>query len=130
MDETGFSPHVTPLLEKLQGDGVPTRLVNDGKPLGPDLLRYGSRTMTGNETKVVFGGQVMLHALIRIDDSLMPHAVDYLNVGRGPRAITRGIIEVAGDTVRFCMAAAGAPRPAEFASPAGSGCLLSEWRKK
>ena len=130
VDETPFAPHTTPLLEQLQGDWIPTSLVNDGKPLAENLLRYGSRTMTGNETKVVFGGQVMLHARIRIDDTQTPHAVDYLNVGRGPRTLTRGIMEVADGTVRFCMAAAGAPRPAQFASPAGSGYLLSDWKRK
>jgi uncharacterized protein (TIGR03067 family) len=129
VDETPFAPHMTPLLERLQGDWIPTSLVNDGKPLADTLLRYGSRTMTGNETKVVFGGQVMVHARIRIDETQMPHAVDYLNIGRGARTLTRGIMEVADGTVRFCMAPAGAPRPGEFASPAGSGHVLSEWRR-
>lgn len=130
VDEAPFAPHSTPLLATLQGEWIPTSLVNDGKPLADNLLRYGSRTMTGNETKVIFGGQVMVHARIRIDETQKPHAVDYLNIGRGPRTLTQGIMEVAGGRVRFCMAAAGAPRPAEFASPAGSGYLLSEWRRK
>ena len=107
---------MTPLLEQLQGDWAPVTLVTDGQPLAEAYLPYGSRTLTGNETKVVFGGQVMVHARIRIDESQTPMAVDYLNVGRGAKTVTLGIMELNGDVVRFCMAPAGAARPGEFTS--------------
>ena len=41
--------------------------------------------MTGNETKVVFGGQTMVHARICLDESTTPVAIDYLNVGPAGR---------------------------------------------
>ena len=121
---------MTPLLERLQGEWTPIALVTDGQPLAEAYLPFGLRTLAGNETKVVFGGQVMVHAKIRIDESQTPIAVDYLNVGRGAKAVTLGVMDVRGDVVRFCMAPAGGPRPAEFSSDKGSGRILSEWKRK
>ena len=135
IDESAFAPapSMTPLLERLQGEWLPVALATNGAPLADAMLAYGSRTMSGNETRVVFGGQTMVHARIRLDESTTPIAIDYLNVGRGPKAVTLGVMEwtgEAGDEVRFCMAAAGAPRPADFSCDAGSGRTLSQWRRK
>jgi len=129
-DESAFVQDMTPLLQRLQGDWTPVALVTDGKPLAENFLAFGSRTVSGNETKVVFGGQTMVHARIRLDESVTPIAVDYLNIGRGGRTVTHGIFEWAGDEARFCMAAAGAARPDDFSCAAGSGRTLSQWRKK
>ena len=130
-DSSAFSDEITPLLAKLQGDWLPTELVNAGQKLAPALLAYGSRTMIGAETKVVFGGQTMVHAKVRIDDSVSPIAVDYLNLAGGKRgSVSLGIMEWTGDEVVFCMAAAGAPRPSEFSCEKGSGRILSRWRRK
>jgi uncharacterized protein (TIGR03067 family) len=130
VDEAAFALAMTPLLERLQGEWTPVALVSDGKALPKKMLDYGSRTMRGNETKVVFGGQVMLHAKVRLDESQQPIAVDYLNLGRGPRAVTLGILDIHQDVVRFCMAAAGQPRPADFTCEPGSGRTFSEWRRR
>lgn len=129
-DERDFAVHMTPLLERLQGEWAPLALVTDGKPLEDSWLAYGSRTIAGNETKVVFGGQTMLHAKMRLDDSQSPIAVDYLNIGRGPARVTLGVIELKGDVVRFCMAPAGGERPADFTCERGSGRTFSEWKRK
>jgi uncharacterized protein (TIGR03067 family) len=130
VDETAFAMTMTPLLQQLQGEWAPVTLITDGQPLSENFLPYGSRTLTGNETKVVFGGQVMVHAKIRIDESQIPVAVDYLNVGRGAKVVTFGILDLKGDVVRFCMAPAGDARPAEFSSEKGSGRIFSEWKRK
>ncbi|HTM05191.1 MAG TPA: hypothetical protein VL173_16895 [Vicinamibacterales bacterium] len=86
--------------------------------------------MTGNETKVVFGGQTMVHARICLDESTTPVAIDHLNVGRGRKTITRGIFEWLGDQARFCMAAPGKARPSDFSCDAGSGRTLRQWKRK
>jgi len=130
VDEAGFDDPMTPLLERLQGEWAPVALVTSGQPLAEMMLPFGTRTVSGRETKVIFGGQIMVHAKMRIDESQVPVAIDYLNVGRGPRSVTLGILDLDGDRVRFCMAAAGAARPGEFSSEAGSGRILSEWRRK
>jgi uncharacterized protein (TIGR03067 family) len=130
IDESAFTQTMTPLLEKLQGDWLPVSLVTNGTPLQPAYLPYGSRTQAGNETKVVFGGQTMVHALMRLDESTSPVAIDYLNIGKGPRVISRGILDLAGPEMRVCMAKAGDPRPSEFSCESGSGRTLSTWRRK
>jgi uncharacterized protein (TIGR03067 family) len=130
IDESTFVCRMTPLLERLQGEWTPVVLVTNGAPVDEGFLRYGSRTMTGNEAKVVFGGQTMIHAKVRLDESTTPIAVDYLNIGRGGTTITRGIFEWADDQARFCMAAPGALRPSDFSCDAGSGLTLSQWKKK
>jgi uncharacterized protein (TIGR03067 family) len=129
VDESAFAQAMTPLLQRLQGEWTPVALVTNGAPLAADLLAFGSRTMAGNETKVVFGGQTMVHARIRLDESVTPIAVDYLNIGRGGRTVTHGIFEWAGDEARFCMAA-GAARPDDFSCAVGIGRTLSRWRRK
>ena len=53
-----------------------------------------------------------------------------MNVGRGARSVTLGILDLRDDVVRFCMAPAGGPRPAEFSSEKGSGRIFSEWARK
>ena len=130
MDESAFAVTSTPLLGRLQGEWLPCSLVTNGTPMNEQWLAYGSRTQSGNQTKVVFGGETMVHALMRIDESSSPMAIDYLNVGKGPRVASLGIMELAEDEWRICMARAGAPRPADFSCPAGSGRTLSLWRKK
>jgi len=130
VDESAFAQPMTPLLRRLQGEWMPVALVTNGTALAANLLAFGSRTMAGNEMKVVFGGQTMVHARIRLDESVTPIAVDYLNIGRGGRTATHGILEWAGDEARFCMAAAGASRPGDFSCNAGSGRTLSQWRRK
>ena len=83
-----------------------------------------------NETKVVFGSQTMVHAKVRPGEPTMPVAIDYLDVGRGGKTITRGIFEWAGDETRFCMAAPGDSRPSDFSGDAGSGRTLSLWKRR
>ena len=130
IDESAFAVETTPLLQRLQGDWLAVSLITSGQPLADAMLGYGVRTTTGNEMKVVFGGQTMVHAKMRFDESATPIAVDYLNVGRGPKAISLGVFEWIGDEARFCVAPAGAPRPVDFSCDTGSGRTLSRWKRK
>ena len=129
-DPSGFEVAMTPLLQRLEGEWTPVALVMDGKPMPDEWLSFGSRQAAGNEVKVVFGGQVMVHAKVRIDENVTPVAIDYLNVsGRQAGTVNRGIMEWIGDEVRFHMAGAGRPRPTDFTPSPGSG-TLSRWSKK
>src|SRR6185436_9573859 len=92
VDRSAFNQSMTPLLEQLQGEWLPVSLVTNGAPRQSAFLAYGSRTQTGNETMVVFGGQTMVHALMRLDESGSPVAIDYLNIGKGPGVISLGIL--------------------------------------
>lgn len=125
-----FEGPITPMLQRLAGEWVPVRLVQHGTPMDDRWLAYGSRSMVGNEVKVVFGGQVMVHAKVRIDVGTQPLAVDYLNVnGAHKGKISLGIMEWAGDEVRFLMADPGEPRPTAFEPPSASG-TFSQWRRR
>jgi uncharacterized protein (TIGR03067 family) len=129
-DAAAFDAALTPLMQRLQGEWTAVELVNDGKPLPENWLPMGSRTMTGNEVKVVFGGQTMVHAKVRIDDTAHPIAIDYLNLAAKHKgAVSRGIMECIGDDVRFLIAPPGAPRPRAFSDKPATG-TLSRWRRR
>ena len=125
-----FDVPITPLVKRLGGAWSALELVRDGKRLPDAFLAHASRTMTGNELRVVVGGQTMVHAKVRIDESATPIAIDYLDLRKAHAGeVVYGIMEWTGDDeVRFLMAPAGAPRPTTFAGEhAGS---LSRWRRR
>lgn len=125
-DAAAFEVELTDLYRRLAGEWTAVELATGGRALPATMLAHGKRTMTGNEVKVVFGGQTMVHAKVRIDDTRSPIAIDYLGLsGKAKGVVTRGIMEWVGDDARFMMAPAGAPRPATFT---GAG-TLSRWRR-
>ena len=78
----------------------------------------------------MFGGQVMLHARVRIDETTIPLAVDYLHLKGAERGkVSHGIMEWVGDEVRFLMAPPGLARPADF-SVASAAHTLSQWKRR
>jgi uncharacterized protein (TIGR03067 family) len=127
-DAAAFEVELTDIYRRLAGDWDAVELVTEGRALPPAMLAHGRRTMTGNEIKVVFGGQTMVHAKVRIDETRSPIAIDYLSLAaRTQGVVTRGIMEWVGDEARFLMASAGAPRPASFTETSGT---LSRWRRR
>lgn len=130
-DAADFAYVKGPTLARLQGDCAAVQVILDGKELPAAMVATGVRSGKGNEVRVTFGGQTMVQALVRVDESVDPVHIDYL-IQRGPAAgqVQQGILKWAGDEVCIVMAGPGRPRPAEFASPAGSGITLSRWRPK
>lgn len=130
-DRAGFDGPLTPLLLRLEGEWAPVELVMNGKALPAAHLAHGSRTATGNVVKVVFGGQTMIHAKVRIDDRATPIAVDYLSLdGKHPNTVSHGIMEWIGEDARFLMVPPGHARPTDFASPPPPASTLSRWRRR
>ena len=126
-----FEAAITPMLQKLQGEWLPLELITSGKPLEESYLQFGSRRHSGLETKVVFGGQTMVHAKVRFNEAATPIEVDYLNlVGKGKGSISLGLFRWDGDEAVYCMAAPGTPRPSDFSCDAGSGRTFSRWKRK
>lgn len=125
-----FATSTSPMLRRLEGEWVPVRLVTNGEEMPPEWLSFGLRTGSGNEAKVAFGGQVMLDVKMRIDDKVLPIAVDYLHL-RGPDKgkLSHGIMEWVGEEVRFFIATSGQPRPTSFSAP-GKGQTLSYWKRR
>jgi uncharacterized protein (TIGR03067 family) len=128
-DGAGFELVASPMLARLQGEWAAVRIVRDGQELPPMMLANGRRSARDNEVRITFGGQLMIHALVRLDEGADPVHVDYHNLhgaSQGTRQL--GIMTWIGDDACFCMAAPGQPRPADFESPPGSGRTLSRWR--
>jgi len=129
VDAFAFDVQTTSLLTRLQGDWLAVELNQDGQAMPAEWLTFGSRTTTGNETKVVFSGQVMLHAKIRVDETASPLNIDYLHLSAANRGlVSLGIMEWIADDVRFAIAAPGQPRPIDFEP--GSRRTISRWRRK
>jgi uncharacterized protein (TIGR03067 family) len=127
----GFDYVESPTLAKLQGQWTAVKILRDGQDLPQMMLRTGLRSAKANEIKISFGGQTMIHALVRLDESTDPIHVDYYNLAEACKGtIQLGIMKWQGDDVCFCMAAPNDPRPADFTAAAGSGRTLSQWRLK
>ena len=130
VNPSSFNVTMTPLLKRLEGEWTPVELVTNGEAMRGEWLAFGSRTVVGNEVKVRFGGQVMVHAKVRIDESTTPLAVDYLNLAGGHKgAVSLGIMDWVDDDACFLMAAPGRPRPRQF-TETGTGLTLSRWRRR
>ena len=121
----------SPTLARLQGEWTAVKVVRDGQDLPSMMLRTGIRVATKNEIKISFGGQTMIHALVRINEVTDPLQVDYFNLG-GPckGTVQYGLMKWADNEPCFCMASPGQPRPADFTALPGSGRTLSQWRLK
>jgi uncharacterized protein (TIGR03067 family) len=127
----GFAFVSSPTLTKLQGTWSAVKLVRDGDEFPAMMLRTGLRTAVKNELKISFGGQTIIDALVRIDESADPVHVDYCNVGGTCQGtIQHGLMRWSGDEACFCMGAPGQPRPDDFTCAAGSLRTLSQWRRK
>jgi uncharacterized protein (TIGR03067 family) len=128
---TDFAFVDSPMLNRLQGTWTAVKIVRDGQELPAMMLRTGLRIATKNEIKISFGGQTMIHALVRLDESIDPVQVDYLNIGGACNGtVQHGLLEWVGNEPCFCMAAPGHPRPHDFTCSAGSQRTLSQWRLK
>ena len=94
------------------------------------MVGTGRRSATKNEVKISFGGQTMVHALVRIIEGSQPMHIDYCSLDAPRGSIQLGLMKWLGDEPCFCMAAPGQPRPADFTCPAGSQRTLSQWRQR
>ena len=126
-NEDDFICSDSALTEWLSGEWDAVEVVANGQALPPAFLVHGKRTMVSNEVRVAFGGQLMVHAKVRINETTDPIQVDYFNLGQ--RNVSYGILSRDEEETIFNMAAPGAPRPTDFTSVAGSNRTMSRWRK-
>ena len=127
----GFEFVESATLARLQGQWTAVKIIRDGQALPAMMLRTGLRVATKNEIKISFGGQMMIHALVRIDESTDPAHVDYYNIGGAcAGSLQYGLLKWVEDEACFCMAAPGQPRPSDFTCPPGSERYISQWRLK
>jgi uncharacterized protein (TIGR03067 family) len=128
-DAVGFEFVDSPLARRLQGKWGAVKVIRDGQELPAMMLRAGLRVATKNEIKISFGGQIMIDALVRLNEGTDPVEVDYLNIGGACKGtIQYGVLQWVGEEPCFCMAAPGQPRPQDFTCLPGSQRTLSQWR--
>lgn len=130
-DRSGFDYVASDTLARLQGEWSAVKLVRDGQSLPPAMLASGHRSANGNELKITFGGQLVIHALVRINETAEPIEVDYYNLhGTLAGTIQYGVMKWVGNDACFNMAPPGAARPSDFECPQGENRILSQWRPK
>lgn len=130
LDEAAFEFSAAPIFDRLAGNWLAVEAVRDGQALPASTLAAGKRVGSRNETKVSFGGRVMIDARMRIDITCTPLEIDYLHTsGAAKGKVQHGIMAWVNDDVRFCMAAPGDLRPTDFSCRSGSGRTLSTWRR-
>ena len=130
-DGLGFEFVESATLTRLGGQWTAVKVIRDGQELPSMMLRTGLRTADKNEIKITFGGQLMIHALVRLNESTEPMQVDYCNIGGASQgSVQYGLFKWIGEEACFCMAAPGQPRPDDFTCPSGSGRTFSQWRLK
>lgn len=113
----------------LAGEWAAVDLVRDGKRMPAGWLENGRRIVRGDELRVTFGGQLIVHARVRYDDTHAPAHIDYLYLaGESQGRIAHGICELREGALYVNMAPAGVPRPTDWESAPGSGRSFSRWR--
>ena len=115
---------------EFEGEWSLVSAIMDGKAMDSSAVQWVKRVTKGNQTTVLAGPQTMLKVEFACDPSQSPKAIDYLNLAGANQGKTQhGIYEFHGDVLHFCVAAPGAPRPAQFQSEPGDGRTLTVWKK-
>lgn len=117
-------------LDRLQGAWRTVSLINDGKVLVGENVPPSPGPATklvyeGNRWLIRVGEKTVASGIFKVDAARRPKEIDILDEsGMKNDKAKLGIYELDGDTYKYCLAPAGKPRPAEFASPEGSGYSL------
>ncbi len=115
----------------LQGEWSLVSGVRDGDELPAELVKTGKRLVKGNETTVLFGNEVFLKAAFSLAPTASPKTIDYIVTAGESRGQTQlGVYALLGDTVTYCLAPPGRPRPEALAIKPGTGGVLTVWKRK
>jgi uncharacterized protein (TIGR03067 family) len=112
-------------LAKLEGSWNRASAVVNGKESDePAVL-----TLKGDEYTLKSGDQVR-KGVFKLDPSKSPKQLDIV-AGEGPNKgkSLLAIYELDGDTLRYCVAQPGKPRPTEFSSKADSGLSVYVYKR-
>lgn len=125
---TGQDPKVATDSAQMQGTWVMVSGATSGTPVPAEFVREMRRVASGKEVTVTWGKEVFFQATITLHPAANPKAIDYrLTGGANAGGSQLGIYSIAGDTLRFCFAAPGSPRPPDFTTVADDGRILSNW---
>ena len=117
-------------LARLEGEWAMVSGERDGQTLPEEYVKTGTRVAKDGVSTVTIAGMVVMKSKYTIDPTKKPKAVDFeATEGEAEGKKIRGIYELDGDTVKFCVAAPDKDRPTEFTAKEGSGWTLSVWRR-
>jgi uncharacterized protein (TIGR03067 family) len=121
-------------LEKLRGTWLTVSLVNDGKAIVDEKTPPKDATKLvyeGNKWMIKVGEKTVASGQFKIDASKQPKEIDIMDESGTRNDKTKlGIYQFDGDSLKFCLAAAGKPRPTEFTSKEGSGHSLGVMKRE
>jgi uncharacterized protein (TIGR03067 family) len=118
-------------MAQLDGEWAMVSGEANGMAMPMAMVSTGKRVAKDGETTISVAGQLYFKAKFSIDPTKKPKAIDYMMIEGPTKGKTQlGIYELEGDTVKFCFAAPGKDRPAEFASKEGSQQTLSVWKRE
>jgi uncharacterized protein (TIGR03067 family) len=112
--------------EKLQGAWAIVSSEVDGKKLPVEGVR---RVVKGNAYTLLHNGAEAAKGTFQLDPAKSPRAIDVTPAGAEGKPML-GIYKWDGDTQTTCLAPPGKDRPSAFASPEGSGHLLTVWKRE
>ncbi len=114
----------------LEGEWVMIAAQRDGTIPPRFIVRGARRSARGNESTVIMGGRVYMKSTYTLDPTKNPKSIDYdVLEGEFRGQKQQGIYEIEGNTVTFCFANPGLPRPTDFTAGPGSGRSFSTWQK-
>jgi uncharacterized protein (TIGR03067 family) len=124
-------------LKKFEGTWVPVSVESNGK-IGAeeDVKKVRYVFAADGKYKYLLDGNDVLEGTITIDPSKKPKTIDYKitrdDSGGGNKDKTSlGIYELDGDVLKVCRTwPENDKRPTEFAAPAGSKLILSEFKRE
>jgi uncharacterized protein (TIGR03067 family) len=116
-------------LDKLQGEWTLASSERDGKETPAEEAQKLTRVIKGDQYTLLRDGKVVVKGTLKVDPTKTPRMIDVLRAEEGAKPML-GIYELDGDTQKVCFTAPGKDRPAEFSATAGSGNLLSVWKRK
>jgi len=111
-------------LAKVQGTWQRTSMVIDGKEAPAELAAKQKLTIKGNDYALKIG-EMTRKGTFALDSTRSPGHID-IKSASGPNKgkILKGIYEIDGDTLKYCVALPGKDRPTAFSSKSGSGHML------
>jgi len=111
-------------LQKLQGTWQRVSIVLDGKEASEDEAKKQQLTIKEADYTLRIGEQSR-EGTLQLDSTKKPKEIN-IKSASGPNKgkILKGIYEIDGDTLKYCVAPPGKDRPTDFTSKPGSGHML------
>jgi uncharacterized protein (TIGR03067 family) len=115
-------------LKNLAGAWTCVSAVNNGKPLGEDVVKQLRLTLTDKRYKTEKGRQVLFDGIYKVDPGQRPKHID-ITAPEGEQGgkTSKGIYALEGDTLKMCYA--DKDRPTDFDSNPGSAATLVVWKR-